>query len=183
MALHLTHSVLDAITRDELAAEIDEALAEEGLAAVARDDVLVECHAVENRGDRPRGDACRCRLLTKATEPDVEAAGILAVHFARAGRGRGRQSAGAEGQGHRKDGERGKNAGSELGCAAHATPRSFRWNLRPLIADPMRQNHAGTFVQRTVCVCGRLWRFCRVPSGIGHGDWRRLRTPAKDRQG
>ena len=87
VGLQLLQSVLVAARRRHAAGELDEALLEHALPAVAPDDGRVEGHAVERRRDRLARDALRLGLLLEGGEPGLEAAGVAAT---RSGIGRSR---------------------------------------------------------------------------------------------
>ena len=106
-------AVLDAVLRNQLVGEGQEALGKEALLAVAGDDARIHGHAVQDAGDgRPR-DAAVEGLLAESLEPGFEAAGVAA-------RGRVRGRIGRLRVGRREDGRTRRHASGGQGCSAQS---------------------------------------------------------------
>ena len=79
MLLELRRAGLEPVLRDQLACKRREALGEEALLAVTRDDPRIHGHAVESGREGCARDAVRSRLLAEVRQPPLEAARVLAV--------------------------------------------------------------------------------------------------------
>ena len=78
MRLQLREPVLIAAAARHAVGELQEALGEDALPAVAADHVRVEGDAVQRRRDGVARNALRRRFLLEGLEPLLEAAGVLA---------------------------------------------------------------------------------------------------------